>query len=115
MRKIEQQMINAINNNQDWKSANTEVVSQQDGVSIVYLHGNKIAEVGNDFLTLFDGDHQTKTTKSRLNAILGKFGYTCGTKREYVFQKQFEWFVNFVDTKTEQMMTIPFVDGMRLA
>ena len=114
MRKIEQQMINAINNNQDWKSANTEVVAQQNGVSIVYLHGNKIAEVGNDFLTLFDGHHQTKTTKSRLNAILGKFGYTCGTEREYVFQKQFEWFVNYFNTTTNQIEVIPFVDGMIL-
>ena len=116
MRKIEQQMIAAINNNQDWQSANTSVhFNEETGASIVRLHGNKIAEVGDDYLTLFDGDHQTKTTKSRLNAILGEFGYTCGTKREYVFQKQFEWFVNFVDAKTEQMMTIPFVDGMRLA
>ena len=115
MRNIERQMIAAIKNNQDWKSANTEVISQQDGVSFVYLHGNKIAEVGDDFLKLFDGGYQSHTTKSRLNALLSEFGYTSGTKREYVFQKQFEWFVNFVDTKTEQMMTIPFVDGMRLA
>ena len=116
MRKIEQQMIDAINNNQDWQSANTSVhFNEENNVSIVRLHGNKIAEVGDDYLTLFDGDHQTKTTKSRLNAILGEFGYTCGTKREYVFQKQFEWFVHFVDTKTEQVLTVPFVNGMRLA
>ena len=115
MRKIEQQMIAAIKGNTDWKSANTEVISQQDGVSYVYLHGNLIAEVGDDFLKLFDGGWQTTTTKSRLNALLSEFGYTCGTKREYVFQKQFEWFVNFVDTKTEQMIAIPFVDGMCLA
>ena len=114
MRKIEQQMIAAIKNNIDWKCDNTEVINI-DGVSFVYLHGNQIATVDDDGLTLFDGDHQTKTTKSRLNAILGEFGYTCGTKREYIFQKQFEWFVNFVDIKTEQMLTIPFVDGMRLA
>ena len=113
--KIEQQMIDAINNNQDWKSANTEVVSQQNGVSIVYLHGNKIAEIGDDYLTLFDGDHQTKTTKSRLNAILGEFGYTCGTKREYVFQKQYEWFIQMFDLTEEAMRTIPFTNGMRLA
>ena len=116
MRKIEQQMIDAINNNQDWQSANTTVhYDPSSGASRVYLHGNKIAEVGDNYLTLFDGDHQTKTTKSRLNAILSEFGYTCGTKREYIFQKQFEWFVNFVDTKTEQVMTVPFVNGMRLA
>ena len=115
MRKIEQQMIAAINNNQDWQSANTSVhYDPSSGASSVYLHGNKIAEVGDDYLTLFDGDHQTKTTKSRLNAILGEFGYTCGTKREYVFQKQFEWFVNFFNVKSNQIEVVPFVDGMVL-
>jgi hypothetical protein len=115
MRKIETQMIAAIKDNKDWKSANTEVVSQQDGVSIVYLHGNKIAEIGDDYLTLFDGGWQSNTTKSRLNAILSEFGYTCGTDREYVFQKQFEWFVNFFDSQTKQMQTVSFSDGMILA
>jgi hypothetical protein len=115
MRKIETQMISAIKNGIDWKSANTEVVSQQNGVSIVYLYGSKIAEIGDDYLTLFDGGEQTKTTKSRLNAILGEFGYTCGTKREYVFQKQFEWFVNFFNMKSNQIEVVPFVDGMVLA
>ena len=59
MRKIEQQMIAAIKGNTDWKSANTEVIHTCDNVhspvSHVYLHGNKIAEVGDDFLKLFDG------------------------------------------------------------
>ncbi len=116
MRKIEQQMIAAINNNQDWQSANTSVhYDPSSGASRVYLHGNKIAEVGDNYLTLFDGDHQTKTTKSRLNAILGEFGYTCGTKREYVFQKQFEWFINYFNVKSNQIEVVPFVDGMILA
>jgi len=115
MRKIEKQMIAAIKNNQDWQSANTAVhYDPSSGASRVYLHGNKIAEVGDDYLTLFDGDHQTKTTKSRLNAILGKFGYSCGTKREYIFQKQFEWFVNYFNMKTNQIEVVPFVDGMIL-
>ena len=116
MRKIEQQMIDAINNNQDWQSANTSVhFNEETGASIVRLHGNKIAEVGDDYLTLFDGGWQSNTTKSRLNAILGEFGYTCGTDREYVFQKQFEWFVNFFDSQTKQMQTVSFSDGMILA
>ena len=115
MRKIESEMISAINNSMDWKSGNTEVVSQQDGVSLVYLHGNKIAEVGDDFLKLFDGGHQSTTTKSRLNALLSEFGYTCGTKREYVFQKQYEWFIQMFDLTEEAMRTIPFTNGMRLA
>ena len=42
MRKIEQQMCRAIQANKNWKSGNTEVVTM-DGVSFVYLHGNKIA------------------------------------------------------------------------
>jgi hypothetical protein len=115
MRKIESQMIAAINNNQDWQSANTSVhYDPSSGASHVYLHGNKIAEVGDNYLTLFDGDHQTKTTKSRLNAILSEFGYTCGTKREYVFQKQYEWFVNFFNMKSNRIEIVPFVDGMVL-
>jgi len=115
MRKIESEMLAAINNNQDWQSGNTSVhFNEENSVSIVRLHGNKIAEVGDDYLTLFDGDHQTKTTKSRLNAILGEFGYTCGTKREYIFQKQFEWFVNFFNVKANRIEVVPFVDGMVL-
>ena len=116
MRKIEQQMNDAVANNKDWQSANTSVhYDPSSGASRVYLHGNKIAEVGDNYLTLFDGDHQTKTTKSRLNAILGEFGYTCGTKREYVFQKQFEWFINYFNVKSNQIEVVPFVDGMILA
>ena len=119
MRKIEKQMIAAIKGNTDWKSANTEVIHTCDNVnspvSHVYLHGNKIAEVGDDFLKLFDGGWQSKTTKSRLNALLSEFGYTCGTKREYIFQKQFEWFIQMFDLGQEAMRTIPFTSGMRLA
>ena len=114
MRKIEQQMINAINNNKDWRSDNTEVVSQQDGISLVYLHGNKIAEVGDDYVQLFDGGWQTHTTKSRLNAILSEFGYTCGADREYVFQKQFEWFVTAFDNFNQQIIIQEFNSGMIL-
>ena len=44
MRKIEQQMCAAIQADKNWKSGNTEVVTN-DGVSTVYLHGNKIAMV----------------------------------------------------------------------
>ena len=116
MRKIESEMIAAINNNQNWQSGNTSVhFNEEENASIVRLHGHKIAVVGDDYLTLFDAGYQTKTTKSRLNAILGEFGYTCGTKREYVFQKQYEWFVNFFNVKANQIEVVPFVDGMVLA
>lgn len=116
MRKIEQQMIKAIKNNQDWQSANTSVhFDVETSVAVVRLHGNKIAEVGDDYITLFDGGHQTKTTKSRLNAILSEFGYTCGTKREFIFQKQFEWFITAWDKATDSIITQEFESGMILA
>ena len=91
MRKIEQQMNNAILNNQNWQSANTAVTyNPEDNTSTVYLHGNKIAIVGDDFVQIFDGGYQSVTTKSRLNAILSEHGI----KGECVFQKNFKWFVH---------------------
>ena len=69
MRKIEAQMNAAIAQGRDWQSANTSVhFNDEEGVAIVRLHGNKIAEIGEGFITLFDGGWQTTTTKSRLNA-----------------------------------------------
>ena len=71
MRKIEQQMNEAIRFCLNWSGGNTTVhVNEDTASSVVRLHGNKIAEVGNDYIQLFDGGWQTNTTKSRLNAIL---------------------------------------------
>ena len=103
MRKIEQQMNNAISNSKDWRSANTEVVNC-NGESFVYLHGNHIATVGDDFVRIFDGGWQSNTTKSRLNAILLEFVGGVG-----VFQKNWEWFV-CNNNKTED-----FTNGMEIA
>ena len=90
MRKIEREMNNAISESRNWQSGNTAVVSDSDGVSRVYLHGNKIAEIGDDYVQIFDGGYQSSTTKSRLNAILSEHGI----KGECVFQKNFKWFVH---------------------
>ena len=103
MRKIERQMIQAIQENKDLKVANTEVISCSH-VSDVYLHGNLIARIGETWMELFDGGWQTNTTKSRLNALLQAFGM----EGECVFQKNFQWFVNY------QGSPIPFFSGMRL-
>jgi hypothetical protein len=90
MRKIETQMIAAVQNNQNWQSANTSVhFDAESGVSIVRLHGNKIAEIDEDSMTIFDGGWQTTTTKSRLNALCDAF---C-VAGEGVFQKNYKWFV----------------------
>ena len=75
MRKIEQAMNTAIANSTNWQSGNTSVhFNEEEQVSVVRLHGNKIAEVGEGFIRLFDGGWQTNTTKSRLNAILAENG-----------------------------------------
>ena len=105
MRKIEQQMISAVQNDQRWSSANTTVIPGWEGTSDVYLHGNRIATVGDTWIQIFDGGFQSKTTKSRLNALLSAFGMD----GEYIFQKNFQWFVNYNGSP------IPFFDGMRLA
>ena len=91
MRKIEKQMCDAVQSNKDWQSANTSVhFDPETGVSIVRLHGNKIAEVSDTDMTIFDGGWQSVTTKSRLNALCE---YFC-VDGENVFQKDFQWYVN---------------------
>jgi len=103
MRKIELQMNEAIIQERDWKSTNTEVINN-DGVSEVYLHNNLIAKIGDTWMQLFDGGWQSNTTKSRLNALLQAHG----VGDEYIFQKNFEWFINY------QGAPLPFFSGMRL-
>ena len=92
MRKIESQMNAAVRAGKSFSKANTTVAMDGD-VAKVYLHGNLIATVGCDALTLYDGGWQTNTTKSRLNALLEEFGPRCAR----VFQKNFQWFVQDVD------------------
>ena len=90
MRKIEKQMCDAVQSNKDWQSANTSVhFDPETGVSIVRLHGNKIAEVSDNDMTIFDGGWQTVTTKSRINALCD---YFC-VDGEQIFQKDFTWYV----------------------
>ena len=90
MRKIETQMCAAIQANINWSNGNTTVhFNEESGVSIVRLHGNKIAEVSDNDMTIYDGGWQTTTTKSRLNALCD---YFC-IAGEGVFQKNYKWFV----------------------
>ena len=110
MRKIEQQMNAAISNNKNWQSANTAVTfDEESNGSTVFLHGNKIAEIGDTFIQLFDGGWQSNTTKSRLNAILSEHGDV----GDRVFQKAFDWFVSM--NTPQGITTVPFFSSMRLA
>ena len=91
MRKIEQQMNDAVANNRNWQNANTSVhYNEETCESIVRLHGNKIAVIGDDFLQVFDGGWQSVTTKSRLNALIDRF---CNGMTDGVYQRQHVWYL----------------------
>ena len=109
MRKIEQQMVEAVQSCLDgsdkgWRSGNTEVFVHHHGdrnhwcyqrTVIVRLHGNVIAEFDSALngardcrgLTLRDCGYETKTTKSRLNALL--WAFRDGSR---IYQKQGQWY-----------------------
>ena len=102
MRVIEKQMNQAISKEIDWKKDNTEVINIE-GVSFVYLYSNLIAMVGDTWLEIMDGGYKTSTTKSRLNAIL-----QAHSNGEYVYQKNFNWFISTKDGDVE------FGNGIKL-
>jgi len=89
MRKIESQMIDAINANKNWSSGNTTVKTDDANISRVFLHGNHIATIDDDSMMIMDGGWQSNTTKSRLNALCDEFCIA----GEGVFQKDFTWYV----------------------
>ncbi len=107
MRKVEQQMNEAILNRKDFFKGNTSVENYitETGAreAIVKLHGNHIATVG-DTLQICDAGWQTVTTKSRLNALLNEFAEGC-----YLFQKNFDWFLGDVDGNVLPFPTEEFV------
>ena len=107
MRKVEQQMNEAILNRKDFFKGNTSVENYitETGAreAIVKLHGNHIATVG-ETLQICDAGWQTVTTKSRLNALCNEFAYGC-----YVFQKNYEWFLGDADGNKMPFPTEEFV------
>lgn len=88
MRKIEREMIEAIKNSKPYKNDNTEVYLLEDRAIQVYLHNNLIAEIKGSTLYLSDCGYQTKTTKSRLNAILDYFNI-----QSTVYSKNYQWYL----------------------
>ncbi len=116
MRKIEKNMMTAIENKKDFSSGNTSVthffVSNFEGVKThVRLHGNLIAIITdiktdswqrND-IELSSCGWETVTTKSRLNALLA---YTPWK----IVQKNYQWFIH--SSMTDQIM--PFYDEVKL-
>jgi hypothetical protein len=73
MRKIEQQMLNAISTRKSWQGGNTTVSIRDDNSVSVFLHGNHIADVWALGFVSVNQDTlrqwSTPTTKSRLRAL----------------------------------------------
>ena len=112
MRKIEKNMITAIQNCEDWSNGNTSVTQFEPyQTTQVRLHGHLIAIIRNietdkyhrNDIELSSCGWETATTKSRLNALLAYTPFK-------IVQKDFEWFVH--SNITNQMM--PFYDGIKL-
>ena len=75
MRKITEKAISAFNNSVAFKMGNTEV-EVLPNVTILKLHGNKIAYRYNDperTLSITNRGWNTSTTKERLNGIKGVY------------------------------------------
>ena len=96
----------AISNKADWCGSNTQVTyNESTNCSSVCLHGHQIATYDHNLkaVKLSSCGYETVTTKSRLNAILEEVKYGCK-----VFQKDWNWFVNYNGTRQR------FWDGMIL-
>ena len=106
MRKLERQMNFAISNKGNWKGSNTQVeYNSNTNCSSIYLHGHQIATYDHNTqaVKLSSCGYETRTTKSRLNAILQEVKSGCS-----VFQKNWDWFVKYND------QVASFWDGMIL-
>ena len=92
MRKIERQMLQAVNTpGQNMTNSNTKVRWSDDESFVeVLLHNNLIASISwsNNIIAISDAGWQTSTTKSRLNALLGGLG-----NRAHISQRDFVWYL----------------------
>lgn len=94
MRKIEEEMIEAIDKCKNYSKDNTRVEVDENisGFLYVFLHNHMIATIDfsdskNKIICLRDAKYQTKTTKSRLNSILTHFGLPT------IYSKNYQWFI----------------------
>ena len=106
MRKLERQMNFAVSNKGNWCGSNTQVTyNENTNCSSVSLHGHHIATFDHNLkaVKLSSAGYTTRTTKSRLNALLEEVKFGCK-----VFQKNWNWFVSYNN------QTSSFWDGMIL-
>jgi len=68
----------------------------------IRLHGNVIMKIYRDRVVPLDGGWRTVTTKARLNEHLPQ-GF-------YVFQKNWDWFIQDMNTNADEATVYPFGD-----
>jgi len=78
-------------------------VYNANSLTCVKYHRTDVVKFSHNKIILDSGGWQTKTTKLRMNQTSNQYGLNYS-----VYQKNFEWFVEFKD------ITIPFFDGMEL-
>lgn len=100
MRKIERDMISAINGGYDWKSSNTKITFNGDDWE-VRLHGNLIARCEGGKLEVSVAGWNTPTTRNRVNVILRHFQRR--TNLDHLKQKNFELVAVYRDGTEEQI------------
>ena len=124
MRKIEREMIQAIIDRRSFNKANTSVSlytsSTQMGCGLdtdsasemrVYLHGHHIASYTDDGrLYINHQGWKTRTTKSRLNALIK---FVLG-ELSCIYQHNFEWFVKQTSNVNGMYDEYSFEDGWNL-
>ena len=105
MRQITKEMTTVFYNRGNKLKQNTEVKTFKDtNTTILYLHGNVIADIKGNELRIFDGGYRSNTTKERLNGLLSYTNY-------YVFQKNWEWYIGNDDNNID---TVPFSNGFTI-
>lgn len=94
MKKVTENTANAFISRKTFSSGNTVVHAENNSVSC-FLHGNKIAFLTGNLLSVSSCGWKTSATKERLNGIFSGF------KLPRITQKDFTW---YIDGK-------PFEDG----
>ncbi|TXG76309.1 hypothetical protein E6Q11_04830 [Candidatus Dojkabacteria bacterium] len=83
MKQVTRNAVNTFNNKGNGTFNNTKVVTE-NGVTSMFLFGNKIAEEKEGILRITNAGWESNTTKERLNALNGV----------QISQKNFVWYLN---------------------
>lgn len=74
MRKITEQAVKALFNDEKFSSGNTVVSVQENGDVFMFLHGNKIVKIENCILSVNFCGWGSTTTKERINSVCADYG-----------------------------------------